>query len=328
MKAFVLNSYGPPDALRLADVDTPRPAPGEVLVRVRATSVQPADWHLMRGEPYVARLMGGPLGLRRPKVGVLGADVAGTVEDVGAGVTGFRPGDEVYGMTMGGGFAEYARVPADRLAPKPPSLSFEQAAAVPLAAGTALIAVRDEGGVQPGQRVLVNGASGGVGTFAVQIAKALGAEVTAVCGPRNVDLVRSLGADRVVDYSAEDFTRGTRRYDVLLDIAGSRPPSACRRVLARTGVLVLVGGPGGRWLRPVDHMIAAMAAAPFTPQRVAKVDVLNRPGTRQNLETLTAFIEDGRVTPVIDRGYPFADIPEAVRYQERGHAAGKVVVTV
>ncbi|GAA2867434.1 NAD(P)-dependent alcohol dehydrogenase [Streptosporangium fragile] len=328
MKAFVLRSYGSPDALELTEVDKPVPGDDEVLVRVRATSVQPYDWHLMRGEPYIARLMGGGPGLRKPKITILGADIAGQVEAVGRDVTEFRPGDEVFAMPKQGGFAEYVCVREGELAPKPKNLSFEEAAAVPLAAGTALLGLRDEGRIQPGQKVLVNGASGGVGTFAVQIAKAFGAEVTGVCSTRNVGLVRSIGADEVIDYTVEDFTRREQRYDLLLDSAGSRPGSACRRVLTPKGVYVVVGGPGGRWLQPVAHVFAALAASPFTSRRTALADVVRCTENKQNLITLTGFIEDGKVTPVIDRRYPFEEIPEAVRYQEQGRAAGKVVVTV
>ncbi|GAA5058659.1 NADPH:quinone reductase-like Zn-dependent oxidoreductase [Thermocatellispora tengchongensis] len=327
MKAFVLRGYGPPTALELTEIGTPVPRDDEVLVRVRATSVQPYDWHLMRGEPYVARLMGGGLGLFGPKIRILGADVAGVVEAVGAAVTGFRPGDEVFGMPKQGGFAEYVCVRADELAPKPSGLTFEQAAAVPLAAGTALLAVRDQGRAGPGRKVLVNGASGGVGTFAVQIAKAYGAEVTAVCGPRNTDLVRSLGADEVIDYTKQDFPRDGG-HDALVDVWGGRPVSVCRRALRRDGVYILVGGPGGRWVQPVGRVFGTLARAPFVPQRIVLTDVVRCEHTRENLITLTALIEKGAVTPVIDRTYPFAEIPEAVRYQEEGRARGKVVITV
>ncbi|MFI6506818.1 NAD(P)-dependent alcohol dehydrogenase [Streptosporangium sp. NPDC050855] len=328
MKAFVLRSYGSPDVLDLTEIDTPVPADDEVLVRVRATSVQPYDWHLMRGEPYVARLMGGGPGLRAPKIRVLGADIAGRVEAVGRKVTGFRPGDEVFGMPKQGGFAEYACVREDELAPKPGNLSYEQAAAVPLAAITALLALRDAGRVRPGQSVLVNGASGGVGTFAVQLAKAFGARVTAVCGTRNVELVRSLGADEVVDRTARDFTRDGRRHDLLLDIAGSHPWRAYRRVLTPGGTCALIGGPGGRWVRPVGRIFATLAMSPFVSQRIVMVDLVRSTGIGRNLVTLTELIEDGRLTPLIDRRYPFEEIPAAVGYQERGHAPGKVVVTV
>jgi NADPH:quinone reductase-like Zn-dependent oxidoreductase len=327
MKSFVLNSYGGPENLELTDVDQPVPGDDEVLVRVRATSVQPYDWHLMRGEPYAARLIG-DLGLRTPPIRVLGADIAGEVEAVGGNVTEFRPGDEVFAMPKQGGFGEYVCVPEHELAPKPQSLSFEQAASVPLAAGTALIGLRDVGRVKPGQKVLVNGASGGVGTFGVQLAKALGAEVTGVCGTRNVDLVRSLGADEVVDYTVADFTRGGQRYDIVLDCAGSRSFAACRRVMAAEGTFVLVGGSGGRWLQPMGHMVAALALAPLVSQRVAMADVIGYPDTKHNLITLTEFIENGNVKPVIDRTYSFAEIPAAIEYQEQGHASGKVVVTI
>ncbi|MGW0805053.1 NAD(P)-dependent alcohol dehydrogenase [Nonomuraea sp. NPDC002799] len=327
MKAFVLHRYGPPSALDLTDLPKPVPRDDEVLVRVRATSVQPYDWHLMRGEPYVARMMSGGPGLRRPSIAILGADLAGVVEAVGKGVTGFGPGDEVYAMSKQGGFAEYACVPAAELAPKPANLTFEEAAAVPMAANTALLAVRDEGQVRPGHRVLVNGASGGVGTFAVQLAKAFGAHVTGVCGPKNVDLVRSIGADEVVDYTKEDFTRAGQRYDVVVDSAGSRSGSACRRVLTADGVHVIVGGPSSRWLKPIGRMIATIAAGPFVSQRIARADVVRCQDNRRNLITLTELIESGKVTPVLDRSYPFEEIPSAVRYQEEGHAAGKVVIT-
>src|SRR6516164_8428281 len=249
MKAYVLRSYGPSDHLDLTDVDTPVPAAGEVLVRVRATSVNPYDWHHMRGEPRIARMMPGSLGLRAPKFRVLGCDMAGQVEAVGTDVTEFRPGDDVFALLEHGGFAEYVSVPERLLARKPGNLSHEQAAAVPMAAVTALLGLRDVGRIEHGQRVLVNGASGGVGTFAVQITRALGARADAVCSSPNADLVRSIGADDVIDYTTQDFTRTGRRYDAVLDIAGSRPAFACRRALAPRGTLVLVGGPAGRWLQ-------------------------------------------------------------------------------
>ncbi|MET9339104.1 NAD(P)-dependent alcohol dehydrogenase [Nonomuraea sp. NPDC003804] len=327
MKAFVLRSYGSPDVLDLVEIETPVPGDDEVLVRVRATSVQPYDWHFMRGEPYIARLMGGGPGLRRPNISVLGADVAGQVEAVGKDVTEFRLGDEVFAMPKQGGFAEYVCVREGELASRPTNLSFEQAAAVPMAAGTALIGLRDQGRVQPGQRVLVNGASGGVGTFAVQIAKAFGAKVTGVCSTRNVDLVRSLGADEVIDYTREDFTRNGQRYDLLLDVAGGHPGAACRRALTPKGTYVVVGGPAGRWVRPAGRMFSTLAVSPFVSQRMALADVVRCTQNKRNLLTLTELIEDGKVTPVIDRVYPFEEIPEAIRYQEEGHAPGKVVIT-
>lgn len=326
MKAFVLRSYGGPDRLDLVDIQTPAPGDDEVLVRVRATSVNPYDWHNMRGEPRIARLMG--LGLRGPKLRILGADMAGQVEAVGKDVTSFRPGDEVFAVLKQGGFAEYVCVPERELAPKPTNLSFEEAAAVPIAANTALLGLRDEGRLQPSQKVLVNGASGGVGTFAVQIARALGAEVTGVCSTRNLDLVRSIGANDVIDYIRADFTRDGRRYDLLLDIAGSRSVAACRRVLEPRGTYVVVGEPAGRWLQPVGQMLSALALSPFLSQRIARADAVACKENKQNLMTLSRFIEDGKITPVVDRCYKFDEIPAAVEYQEAGHAPGKVVVTV
>ena len=328
MKAFVLGSYGSSDHLDLTAVDTPVPAADEVLVRVRATSVNPYDWHHMRGEPRVARLMPGTLGLRAPKLRILGGDMAGQVEAVGEDVTEFRPGDDVFALLEQGGFAEYVSVPERLLARKPGNLSYEQAAAVPMAATTALLGLRDVARIEPGQKVLVNGASGGVGTFAVQIARALGARADAVCSLPNADLARSIGADDVIDYASQDFTRSGRRYDVLLDIAGSRPIFACRRVLAPRGTLVLIGGPAGRWLQPAGHMFSALAMAPLVSQRIAMADTVSCTAKKQILMTLTTLIEDGKVTPVISRRYPLHDIREAVRYQEQGHAAGKVVVTI
>jgi NADPH:quinone reductase-like Zn-dependent oxidoreductase len=328
MKAFVLRSYGTADNLALAEIDKPVPGDDEVLIRIRATSVQPADWHLMRGEPYAARLLPGPLGLRKPSISILGADIAGQVEAVGDDVTEFQPGDEVFAMPKGGGFAEYICVKESELAPKPKNLTYEQAASVPLAANTALIALRDVGRIQPGQKVLVNGASGGVGTFAVQLAKAFGAHVTGVCSTRNVALVKSLGADEVIDYTKEDFTRNGRRYDLLLDNAGSRSGSACRRVLTRKGIFVLIGGQAGRWLQPMGHMLSTLSAGPFVSQRIGMADVIACTENKRNLMALTEFIESGKVTPVIDRTYSFEEIPAAVKYQEEGHAQGKVVIAI
>lgn len=328
MKAFVLGSYGSSDHLDLTAVDTPVPAADEVLVRVRATSVNPYDWHHMRGEPRVARMMPGTMGLRAPKLRILGGDMAGQVEAVGEDVTEFRPGDDVFALLEQGGFAEYVSVPERLLARKPGNLSYEQAAAVPMAATTALLSLRDVARIEPGQKVLVNGASGGVGTFAVQIARALGARADAVCSLPNADLARSIGADNIIDYASQDFTRSGRRYDVLLDIAGSRPVFACRRVLAPRGTLVLIGGPAGRWLQPAGHMFSALAMAPLVSQRIAMANTVSCTARKQILMTLTTLIEDGKVIPVISRRYPFHDIQEAVRYQEQGHVAGKVVVTI
>jgi NADPH:quinone reductase-like Zn-dependent oxidoreductase len=329
MKAFVAHSYGPPERLALTDVDKPVPGDDEVLVRVCATSVQPYDWHGLRGEPRVARLMTDMLGLRKPKIGILGADVAGQVETVGSGVTQFRPGDDVFALAArGGGFAEYVCIPERELAPHPKNLSCEQAAAVPMAGITALLALRDQGRIEPGQRVLINGASGGVGTFAVQVARAYGAEVTGVCSTRNVELVRSIGAHEVIDYTRADFTSDRHRYDLLLDIAGSRSVRATRRALERDGTYVVVGGKAGRWLQPAAHATAVLAMGPFVSQRTALADAVGCNEKKQNLMTLTEFIEDGKVTPVIDRRYSFMEIPAALRYQETGHAAGKVVISI
>jgi len=328
MKAFVLRSYGSPDRLTLTDVDEPVPAAGEVLVRVRATSVNPYDWHTVSGTPYVARLIPAGPGLRAPKLTIPGCDVAGDVVAVGSGVSSFRAGDEVFGLLRDGGFAEYVSVHADLLARKPANLSYEQAAAVPMAAVTALLAVRDVGRLEKGQRVLVNGASGGVGTFAVQIASALGGQVTGVCGAPNASLVRSLGAYSVIDYRAEDFTRRGERYDVVLDIAGGHGALAVRRALTRHGTLVVVGGPAGRFAQPVTHVFSTLAVGALIPQQVRLADAVGCAHKPKCLTALTDLVENGSVTPVVDREYPFAEIPAAVRYQMAGHAPGKVVVTI
>lgn len=328
MRAYMLPAYGSPDELKLREVPRPVPGDGEALVRVRATSVQPYDWHILRGEPYAARLIPGLLGLRRPKIGILGGDLAGEVVAVGPRASRVRPGDRVFAMVAGGGFGEYASVPETELAPMPRELTYEQAAAVPVAGITALLAVRDCGRVGPGQRVLVNGASGGVGTFAVQLAKAFGAEVTGVCSGRNVDLIASLGADRVIDYTTTDFTRTGHRYDVLVDVAGQRSALACRRVLTRGGIAVVVGGPGGRWLQPMGHMVAMSAVAAVSPHRAVVAVSTGRDDNQQNLRTLTELIEAGKVTPAVDRRYPFEELPAALAYVEQGHAPAKVVVAV
>jgi NADPH:quinone reductase-like Zn-dependent oxidoreductase len=325
MRAYHVNGFGHQE---LVDVPVPAVAADEVLVKVRATSINPYDWHMLRGEPRIARIMQGGTGLRRPKLNVLGCDVAGTVEAVGRDVTAFRPGDEVFALVLGGGFAEYTTVPQDLLTSKPKTTGHEESAAVPMAGVTALVALLDAGRLEAGQKVLVNGASGGVGTFAVQIAKALGAKVAAVCGPRNVELVRSIGADEVFDYRTEDFTRSGQRYDLMLDIAGGRPIGACRRVLTGKGTLVAVGGPAGRWIQPVGHVAATLIRGPFVSQRMALASVVAGQPQRQHLATLAGLIDGGQVTPVIDRRYGFDDLPAALAYQEQGHSAGKVVVTV
>jgi len=321
VKAVVCERYGSPEVLELSEVDKPIPADDEVLVRVRATSVNPVDWHGVTGTPYVARLQ---TGLRGPKSAAVGVDFAGQVEAVGRNITELAPGDDVFGG-RNGAFAEYVCV-RNAVAVKPSNLTFEQAAAVPVAATTALQGLRDKGALEPGQKVLVNGASGGVGTFAVQIAKALGAEVTAVCSTGNVELVRSLGADRVVDYTREDFTRSGQRYDLLLDNAGSRSFSACRRVLRPDGRLVVVGGPKtSRLLGPLPHMVVTVAASRVRSQRaVAFLAKLNK----EDLRVLTELLEAGTVRPVIDRTYELAEIGDALRYLGEGHARGKIVVTV
>ncbi|MFF5448457.1 NAD(P)-dependent alcohol dehydrogenase [Streptomyces sp. NPDC012888] len=324
MKAMVQDRYGPPDVLEYREVERPEPGDGEVLVRVRAAAVNAADWHLMRGDPYVARLV---LGVRRPKVRIRGRDFAGTVEAVGRGVTGLRQGDEVYGEADAA-FAEYVRAPAGAIGPKPAGLTFEQAAAVPLAGNTALMGLRDLGRLEAGQSVLVNGASGGVGTFAVQIAKALGAEVTGVCSTRNAGLVRSLGADRVVDYTREDFTRAGRTYDLVLDLVGNRSLADLRRVLAPAGTLVLSGGgtsEGGSVVGPMALLVRGQLVSRFTDRRVR---VLTAEPGRENLAALGALLESGRVTPVVDRTFPLAEAAAAIRYLEVEHARAKVVLTV
>ena len=328
MKAYVQHRYGPPDRLELSDVPAPVPAAGEVLVRVRATSVNPYDWHLLRGEPRVARLMPGLVGLRAPKFPVPGCDLAGQVEATGEGVTQFRPGDDVFALVTHGCYAEYVTVPETMLARMPGSLSFEQAAAVPMAALTALTGLRDTGRVEASQHVLVNGASGGVGTFAVQLARAFGARADAVCRAANAELVRSLGADEVIDRGSADFTRCGKRYDLLLDIAGTRQVPACRRVLTPAGAMVLIGGPAGRWLQPAGHVFAAMALSPLVRQRVALAQTVIGPGRQEDLRALAKLADDGRLSPVIGARYPFARLPQAITDQESGRIPGKVVITL
>ena len=327
MKAVRYHRYGGPDVLELQEVAMPAAGDGELLVRVRAASVNPLDWHFMRGAPYLVRAMAG-LSRPKPSASRLGADMAGTVEAVGQNVTGFQPGDEVFGgLEERGTLAEYISVRADAVVlQKPAGLTFEQAAAVPVAAFTALQALRDKGRVQSGQKVLINGASGGVGTFAVQIAKALGAEVTGVCSTANVGMVASIGADQVVDYTREDFTRAERRYDLLIDIAGSRSLAETRRVLVPKGVLVVVGGPNkGRWIGPFGRTIRMLMQSPAVSQRM--VSFLAHQN-RDDLAVLRELLDAGKVTPVIDRTYRLNQVAEAVRYLETGHARGKVVITV
>ena len=328
MKAIVQDRFGPPDVLRLADTDRPELGAGQVLVRVRAAALNPYDWHVLRGDPYVARLMG-VVGLTRPKSPVAGIDAAGEVEAVGADVRGLKPGDEVLGFCPGS-FAEYARTTPDLLVPKPANLTFQQAAAVPVAAVTALRGIRTVGRVRAGQRVLVNGAGGGVGTFAVQIAAALDAEVTGVCSARNADLVRSLGAAHVIDYASEDFTDRRGHYDVILDNVGNRSLSLPRRALAPTGTLVSNGGGSpGHVFGAMGPMLQLGAVNLFVRQRL--VPILPSPPagpTHEDLLAVTALIEAGKLTPVVDRTYPLADTAVGVRHVEQGHARGKAVVIV
>jgi NADPH:quinone reductase-like Zn-dependent oxidoreductase len=327
MKAIVCHEYGAPDdVLRFTDIEQPTIGDNDVLVRVHATSVNPADWHLIRGMPYIARLQAG---LRKPGFRVAGCDVAGKVEAVGDNVTTLQPGHEVFGSPFlrgFGAFAEQVAVPQDVVEHKPTNLSFDQAAAVPLAAITALQGLRDHGRIAPGHRVLIIGASGGVGTFAVQIARALGAEVTAVCSTRNIDLVRSLGASHVVDYTKDNVTAGEPRYDLVLQVAGTHSPSECRRLLSPKGTLVQISGDSaGRRIGALSRMIGARLLSPFVSQTLTSCMV--KPA-KDDLRTLKQLIEAGDVTPVIDRTYSLNEVPEALSYLEQGHARGKVVVTV
>jgi NADPH:quinone reductase-like Zn-dependent oxidoreductase len=325
VKAIVQDRFGPPESLRLREVDAPRLGPGDVLVRVRAAGVNPYDWHMLRGDPLVARYLGAGVGVRRPAAPVTGIDVAGEVAEVGADVRRLAPGDAVFGFCHGS-FAEYGRAPAEVLVPKPARLSFEEAAALPMAAATALRGIRDVAGVRPGQRVLVNGAAGGVGTFAVQIAVALGAEVTAVCGPRNLELVQELGAARVVDHTAADFADGGVRYDAILDNVGNRPLRVLRRVLTPAGTLVLNGGgsPGG----VVGVMGARVRAGLLDLVVRQRLKSLPYAESRENLTAVAELVEAEKLTPIIERTYPLAAAAEAVAHVERGHTRGKVVVTV
>jgi NADPH:quinone reductase-like Zn-dependent oxidoreductase len=316
VKALIWERYGPPETLRTGEVEKPAPDADEVLVKVQAVSVNPADWHAMRGKPLFSRAT---FGLLRPKLKILGGDIAGQVETVGTGVTEFKPGDEVYANLLDhgyGGFAEYVSVPVDVMSLKPANLSFEEAAAVPMAAVTALQGLRHHGEIRPEQKVLVNGASGGVGTFAVQIAKSFAAEVTGVTSTRNIDLVRSLGADLVVDYTTTDFARSGRRYDLVLDAIGNRSVRDIRRALAEGGKAAVVG---------FTSVAKLMSASLRGGKDVAMVSAHV---ATKDLELLSELIEAGRVRPEIDRRYPFADIPAAIAYLEQGHARGKVVAGV
>jgi NADPH:quinone reductase-like Zn-dependent oxidoreductase len=323
MKAIVQDKYGTADVLELRDVETPKAGDDELLIRVHAAGVDPGVWHLMTGLPYLVRVMG--FGLRKPKMRIRGTDVAGSVEAAGKNVSRFKEGDQVYG-TCDGSFAEYACARAERLAPKPSNLSFEQAAAVPVSGMTALNGLRDAGKVQPEQKALIIGAAGGVGAHAVQLAKAFGAVVTGVCSTPKMELVRTIGADEVIDYTREDFTDGTRRFDLILDTAGRRPLSRLRRALKPQGTLVIVGGEGGgRWLGGFQRQLFAPVRSRFTEQKLLGLISKER---QQDLLTLKALIEAGKVMPVIDRTFPLKEAPQAIRYLEQGHARGKVVVTV
>jgi NADPH:quinone reductase-like Zn-dependent oxidoreductase len=322
MRAIVYDQYGSPAVLRVEEVDKPAVRDGEVLVRVHAISVNPADWHFLTGTPYLMRVA---TGLSKPKGRVLGMDFAGRVEEVGAGVSELQPGDEVFGAHSGA-FADYVRAPQNSMAPKPANLSFEEAAAVPVAGVTALQGLRDKGKLQAGQRALIIGASGGVGTFAVQIAKSLGAEVTGVCSTRNVERVRSLGADRVIDYTSEDFAADGARYDLVFQLAGRNSMSELLRVLKPKGTLVLCSGDsGGPWLGPFVGIARALTRSAFASQRMV-IWIAN--ANRADLIDLKTLIEAGKVTPVLDKRYAMDDAPEALRYQGEGHTQGKSVLTI
>jgi NADPH:quinone reductase-like Zn-dependent oxidoreductase len=322
MKAIVQDKYGSADVLKLRDIEKPGIGDDEVLVRVHAAGVHAGDWHLMAGLPYLIRM---GFGLRAPKQSVRGTDVAGTVEAVGKGVARFQPGDAVFG-TGTGAFAEYTSAGEDKLAPMPANLGFDAAATVPTSGSTALQGLRDVGDLQPGQRALIIGAAGGVGSFAVQIAKALGAHVTGVCSTTKVDLVRSIGADEVIDYTREDFAESGQRYDLILDTAGSRPLSQLRRALAPDGTLVIVGAEGGaRWIGGIDRQLRATVLSPFVGQKLGTFISKER---NEDLHSLKALIESGQVTPVIDRTYPLDEVPDAIRYMHEGHARGKIVIGV
>jgi NADPH:quinone reductase-like Zn-dependent oxidoreductase len=324
MRAVTRRVFGPPEVLELREVARPVPADDELLVRVRAASVNPLDWHFMTATPYLARIA---TGLRKPKSDLLGVDFAGTVEAVGGSVQGFEPGDEVFGG-RDGALAEYVCVKAERaVAHKPAGVTFEEAASVPIAGITALQALRDKGQLRPGQRVLINGASGGVGTFAVQIAKALGAEVTGVCSTRNVDQARSLGADHVIDYTARDFTEGPERYDLMIDIAGGRSWSDCKRVLEPDARLVIVGGPKtNRWVGSLGQAVKMRLAARRDSRTVAAPFLASL--NKDDLVALRELLESGAVKPVIQERYPLSETPEALRRIGEGHARGKLVITV
>ena len=321
MKAIVQHRYGSPDVLEFQDIDIPTVGDDQVLVRIRAASVNPVDWHEVTGAPYLVRLQGG---FRRPKQLVPGTDMAGHVEAVGKDVTRFQPGDEVFGMCAGA-FAEFVSVRERKLALKPSNLTFEQAAAVPVAALTALQGLRDKGRIQAGQKVLINGASGGVGTFGVQIAKSYGTEVTGVCSTRNVDMVRSLGADHVVDYTREDFTRSGDRYDLILDVAGTRSIADRRRALAPRGILVAVGGPmTNNWVGPLVSIIPMLIVSRFGSRKMVPMLAKN---SKEDMLALRELLEAGKVTPAIERTHPLREVPDALRQVGTGHSRAKIVIS-
>jgi NADPH:quinone reductase-like Zn-dependent oxidoreductase len=325
MKAITYCDYGIAN-LKLEEIEKPTPNDDQILVKVRAASVNPYDWHFIEGTPKIMRMMG--VGLRKPKDTRLGVDFAGTVEAVGKNVTQFKPGDDVFGG-KGGAFAEYVcRRAEGAVALKPANITFEQAASVNIAGITALQGLRDKGKVQPGQKVLINGASGGVGTFAVQIAKSFGADVTGVCSTRNVDLVRSLGADRVIDYTKEDFAKGTERYDVILDNVPNHSLSECRQILNPNGKYVMIGGGGpndNRWIGPFGRVIHTLILSPFINQ---KMGMMMADANQNDLTILGDMMQSGKLKPVIDRTYKLDQVPDAIRYLEEGHARGKVVINV
>jgi NADPH:quinone reductase-like Zn-dependent oxidoreductase len=322
VKAITYRAYGPPDVLQYEEVDRPVPGDADVLLKVHAASVNPRDRHFMRGEPYFVRMM---TGLSKSKAARLGTDVAGHVEAIGRHVTQCKPGDEVFGWCVGA-LAEYALASESALAKKPTAVSHDQAATIATAGLTALQSLRDKGGIQAGHKVLINGASGGIGTFAVQIARSLGADVTGVCSTKNVDMVRSIGASRVIDYTQADFTSSPQRYDLILDCVGNHSLLACRRVLSPGGAYVVVGGPTGRWMiGPLSRAITAPLLSRFVSQRLMMH--LTRPSQADLIE-IGELIEAGKVTPVIDSRYGLSDASEAVRHLEQGHPRGKVVVTM
>ncbi len=322
MQAVVYRCYGSPEVLQLESIEKPAPADNEVLVKIKAAAVNPLDWHYMRGSPYIMRL---GTGLGAPDETRLGVDFAGTIEAVGRSVKQFKPGDDVFGGRTGA-FAEYVTMTEDRaLALKPANVSFEQAASVPIAAITALQALRDKGQLKPGQKVLINGASGGVGTFAVQIARAIGAEVTGVCSARNAEMVRSIGADHAIDYKQENYTENGQHYDLIIDMVGNHSLSDNRRVLTPEGIFVIVGGGKGNWLGPLLGPIKAFIYSPFVGQEFSLLLAQMR---KDDLQTLAELMETGQVVPVIDRRYSLSEVPAAIRYSEEGHARGKIIINL